>query len=284
MPEDEPLQWNFGQLESALASMHGIDGSKRTAFQSRLKNFHRLGFPFGFKTSKGKTAFYSAGQVVQMALAVEMTQLGLSPDRTLNVIGQNRFATMMAVRLAARSLVQKPDGFDERIERPDTDPLSMFIFFDPAALAPLMMHLDPKTDPDMDQSIHSFFYGGAAVVRENIVKWTSGQTSRLSLINITATLDNIAKALFENVKTDRLELRKRFFLECEHWTNANDEMPEELATDFIWGYLEANPIPLKDFENLKSAAEYLEQILDLPADQILEFLEQYGDKVDASNS
>ena len=75
------IAWTFGELEGVLASVHGIDQTKRTAFQSRLKNFHRLGYPLGFRAVKGKAATYTPLQIIEMALAVEMTQLGLPPER-----------------------------------------------------------------------------------------------------------------------------------------------------------------------------------------------------------
>ena len=207
---ENSITWTFGDLDGVLSGVHQIDSSKRTAFQARLKNFHRLHYPMGFSAIKGKAATYSPLQIIDMALAVEMTQLGLPPERAALVLVMNRWPTLMAIQLAARALAAKPEGFDAEAEQVD-DPLSMFIYFDPAALNSLTLHLPAKTLPDLDQASNSFFYGGVGIIKENIHKWTTGPVCRISMINITSMIDVVTASPFERGSPDAIAYRLNFF-------------------------------------------------------------------------
>lgn len=236
--------WSFGELEAALAHVHEIDESKRTAFQARLKNFHRLRYPMGFSAIKGRAATYSPLQIADMALALEMTQLGLPPDRATSVLCSNRWPTLMALKMAARALAESPQEFDPHGERPD-DPLSMFLFFDPSALHALTLHMPPEFLPDFDQASNTFFYGGIGVVQENLVKWTSGSLCRLSLINVTALLHLIAHSPFDQGSAHNIAYRQSFLRQlCDDadtdmiaW-EGGDEAEEAQA----WGIMEREVI------------------------------------------
>ena len=182
----ELIRLTFGEVESRLARLHEIASDKRTQFQARLRNFQRIGIPAGVASGRGKTVYYNPGHVVELALALELTQLGLLPERVAEVFHLNKFPISQGVVMAARAILEK-GGFRPSAERvdentviyhggygregsEDDDPLSMFLYFDPTALAPL-------TDiPERyeDQASATFFYGGANIVRENIVKWTAG--------------------------------------------------------------------------------------------------------------
>jgi len=204
------IVWTFGELESVLASVHGIDQTKRTAFQSRLKNFHRLGYPLGFKAVKGKAANYTPLQIIDMALAVEITQLGLPPERASRVLTSNRWPILMAIGIVARELRKDPAAFSSDTGLSDRA-LSMFLYFDPAALHPLTLHLPAEPLPDLDEAADSFFYGGIGIVREGIAAWTSGKSVRLSLINLTAMAGKVATSPFDEGSEEDLGYREGFF-------------------------------------------------------------------------
>jgi len=162
-------------------------------------------------------------------------QLGLPPERATWVLTSNRWPAFMAIRMAASTLVKHPKGFDG----PSDDLLAMFLFFDPAALNPLTLHLPPSVLPDMDEAANSFFYGGIGVVRENLVKWTSGSVPRLSLINLTAMIDLVACSPYENESDDHAQYRLAFFRQLEAEAG---EVIERWGTEpesyHIWGVLE----------------------------------------------
>ncbi|VWX52977.1 hypothetical protein [Novosphingobium sp. 9U] len=173
----------FGELEAALAEMHDVAASKRTAFQARLKNFHRLAFPPEFEAVKGRAAQYTPAQAYEMALAVELTQLGLPPDRATTVLSWNRFETTMAARMATDTLASLGSSAGA--------PLQMFIYFDPNALSPLTNRPDDSVSVDAE----SFFYGGADVIAEYLRLFEPGTSPRLSMVNVTSMLAAFDAAL-----------------------------------------------------------------------------------------
>lgn len=242
---DEAITWSFGELDGVLAGVHRIDATKRTAFQSRLKNFHRLNYPIGFSATKGKAATYTPLQIIDMALAVEMTQLGLPPERATWVLSRNRWPTLMAIKMAAAELAMHPAGFDPEKSLPD-DPFSMFLYFDPAALNPLTLHLPARAMPDMDEAAYSFFYGGIGIVRENIAAWTSGFAPRISLINVTAMIGLVVWSPFDEDSPEHVTYRQGFFLQLEadadraqiEWEGGSDEA----EADYVLGLLEREEI------------------------------------------
>lgn len=221
----DATMWNFGRLEATLAALHDVAPSKRTAFQSRLKNLHRLKFPIGFTMQPGKPALYGIGDIVMMAIAVELIQLGLPPERVVHVLGLNWWPAAMAVRIAASSLADRPGGFDPKDVMPD-DPMSMFLFFDPSALDPLTIDDGTPFDIETDRAEQSFFYGGQGVVRDSLVKWTTGAARRLSLINVTAMLDRLAGMPLPDVEQNR-QWRQKFFRQIAEWSETLENRMSE---------------------------------------------------------
>lgn len=267
--ERDAIRLTFGELEARLARLHEIASAKRTQFQARLRNFQRLGIPQGVASGRGKTAYYGPGQVVEMALALELTQLGLLPERVVAVFNLNKFPISQAVSMASRAILEK-GGFrpgHERLDEnltiyhgalmregtEDTDPLSMFLYFDPTALASL-------TDiPERyeDQASATFFYGGAGIVRENIVKWTAGPyIRRLALINLTAML-------WELVRRTKPERQIRFCKEVQDWADGlqMDYLEETVPED------EPEPenlVVINTPEEVVANAELLKNLKGLP--------------------
>jgi hypothetical protein len=248
------IAWTFGELEAVLANVHGIDQTKRTAFQSRLKNFHRLGYPLGFKAVKGRAATYTPLQIIEMALAVEMTQLGLPPERASWVLTCNRWPILMATEMVARELKNDPAAFSS-VSGLSARVMSMFLYFDPAALNPLTLHLPAEVLPDLDEAANSFFYAGIGIVREGIAAWTSGMSARLSLINLTALAGNVAASPFDEGSEADLDYRREFFWQLEQGAEqqrADWEGGDDAEEDHIFGLLEREGV--KDAKTLADRA------------------------------
>lgn len=194
---------SFGMLEAMLAGWHGIASSKRTQFQARLRKLQRFDIPEGVGSGRGVAVKYDAGQITETALAIEFTQLGLTPERLTRVLRQNRMAIGLALRMSAMSLLEMPDivPWEDRDEKL----LHMFIYFDPNALRTLTN----QEEEDWDWAAASLFRSGAADLRENLVPWTL-EVSRLSLINTTVMLGALA-ASFEGKE------RADFLMEVQDW-------------------------------------------------------------------
>lgn len=261
------IAWTFGELEAVLANVHGIDQTKRTAFQSRLKNFHRLGYPLGFRAVKGKAATYTPLQIIEMALAVEMTQLGLPPERASWVLIRNRWPMLMATEMVARELHNDPAAFSSESGLSDRA-LSMFLYFDPAALNPLTLHLPAEVFSDFDEAVNSFFYGGIGIVREGIAAWTSGRSARISLINLTALAGNVVASPFDEGSEADLDYRRELFRQLEQGARsqrADWEGGDDAEGDYILGLLEREGVmdaqALADRANISinRATRYLDE-------------------------
>jgi hypothetical protein len=172
---------SFGELESMLAAVHDIADDKRTAFQARIKNFQRLGYPPNLKTEKGRATKYQPGDICLIALAFELTQLGLSPERTKHLVYANRLPTTEVIRKSAQSLLANEKGFSPFGKQP----ASHFLCFDPLALEALIKPLDPKIDDLV-------FWANEKNLTDLIVSFSGGTSSRVGVVNVTSMVDLIA--------------------------------------------------------------------------------------------
>lgn len=190
---------SFAQLEAILAVHHDVADHKRSAFQARLKNLQRLGLVPGVAAGRGRSSAFGAGEVVKMALAVELLQLGLPPERAVRLVRENGYPLSMGVGIAARELRSLSehrliqlynDGDGVPRDTPEAEvPLPMFIYFDTAALSDL---IDDRQLDGVDLASITFSYAGIGIVQERLADWTSGRTPRVSFINVTTVLLSLA--------------------------------------------------------------------------------------------
>lgn len=84
---------SFAEASYVVAFVAGIAPEKGDTFQSRLKQWQKMGFPEGTRVGKGKRAEYGAAQVLQLVLLVRLLRVGLTPERAQAVIraGWDRF-------------------------------------------------------------------------------------------------------------------------------------------------------------------------------------------------
>jgi hypothetical protein len=73
------ISLTFGQLEAILAEVNGIASEHRVAFQARIRNFARLGFPRALGSGRGRAVRYHAGDVLMLTLAFRMAHMGIVP-------------------------------------------------------------------------------------------------------------------------------------------------------------------------------------------------------------
>lgn len=186
------LTFTFGELESRLAELHAIADSKRTAFQARLKNFHRLGFPRTLETSKGKTARYSPSLLVEMALSVQLTELGLAPDRVVTILNNSLLPVALAIREAASTLHDQlvRNAASSRVRLQMTGRDATYLTIDPAALWPLTREAELGVDTWDMARLTLFCLRGTAAQRD-LMRLTS-YSGRISLVNVTAIVGQLA--------------------------------------------------------------------------------------------
>jgi len=216
----QPITWNFGKLEARLAAVNRIADSKRTAFQARLKNLHRLRFPLGFKLRKGKAAVYEPGEIMMMGLAVEMTQLGLSPEMIVKTLAYNWQTASRALLVATRGQLALLTGEEEGDEQ--APPLPVFAFFDPVALAPLTLDFEAGGPASTWDTPYSFYFADLETIGVVLMDpvFTSGH--RLSLINVSTLLARMIDDPFKD-QGQNLEYRYKFYRDVERWADRNSK-------------------------------------------------------------
>lgn len=79
---------SYSALMDLLASVHGMLDEDRTMLRGRLEQFQRRKFPEGANTGRGRPAQYTIPMVLQMTAAFELVQLGGTPARIIDQIGQ----------------------------------------------------------------------------------------------------------------------------------------------------------------------------------------------------
>ena len=183
----------FGGVEAALARLHNIASDKRTAFQARLKNFLRLGLVSDVKAGRGKAASYNAGHVLLLALALEMTQVGVGPDAAVRIIQGN----MRSITKAVKASISPSGGLPAENWSP------AIIYFDPHSMQALSEYpLDPV----------SIIFCDAENFRKNF-RSIIVDNQRLAVISITRLILRICETIAEPEAIKKMAL-DRFFAQA----------------------------------------------------------------------
>jgi len=170
------MRLTFGQVEDLLACLHAVSDEHRIALRGRIKHFQRNGWPKGTNTGKGKPARYDFPGLLALAVAFEFTQIGMPPDRIVEMLSEN----WSKVRTAASLVLTRKDS-----DRPEN---FVYLYCDPAALSSL-------SRPSLhDRAVATFrFLMGRELVQA--FQQREPDARRISLLNLTDLLDGLWKAL-----------------------------------------------------------------------------------------
>lgn len=80
------MSLTFAQAQFALAFVNDIDPARADAFEARLKQWQKMGFPEGVNVGRGQRAAYGATQVHQLLFMLKLLQVGLTPERAQKVV------------------------------------------------------------------------------------------------------------------------------------------------------------------------------------------------------
>lgn len=196
------MEFTFAKIEASLASMHSVPAEKRQAFTARLKHMQKLGFPPGANTGKGYSVAYKPEHAVLMALALELIQLGLTPERSINIIYRD-------IRAICR-------GISDWVRRPpvDGEQNSKFpvLVLDPAVMS---VALNAPNAPFRMRSID------AGELAKSLVIEDQNDRRRLSIIKVNALLSQLRHNLAEGQRFDGFD-------DCLHcWAQATIEKADE---------------------------------------------------------
>lgn len=168
------MDLTFGQVASALMKTYAIADDKQGAFIARLQHLQKLKFPAGTNTGRGRAAKYDVGHLFQLGVALELGQLGVTPERAKGVIEDDMHAVAMAASLAASG-------------GPPTDKISspVFLYCDPAVLSALVDRSD-------DRATSTFFYAGMGQVLENFRDWFENGVPRMAFFSVSTLIYDLA--------------------------------------------------------------------------------------------
>lgn len=163
------MQLTYSQLEDFFAEVHNVAPQKRIALKGRLKHFQRLGWPAGTNKGKGARVNYGIGQTMSLAIGMQMLELGLTPERVVEQLGNAGGSLAQAFNAAFTDLSKKDDP--------------IFYMFDPETLSSLR-------DADLDKSrkgLQSMMVS-ASDLRNALRVASTHWTRRLALINMSEIL------------------------------------------------------------------------------------------------
>ncbi|WP_188659932.1 hypothetical protein [Sphingomonas metalli] len=82
------LGFSFGEVEGIVRAMHDV-ADEAGAIGSRFRYFQRLRFPEGANTGRGVPATYGLDQLMQVLVAFELSEAGMSPTRIVRTLRTN---------------------------------------------------------------------------------------------------------------------------------------------------------------------------------------------------
>lgn len=162
-----------------LALSNSIADDKRSAFSNRLRHLQKLGFPKGTNTGRGKAANYDIGHIYLMAVALQLNQLGLTPERAIHVVEANLALIAAGAVHAARS-GPPPDGFISPV----------FYYFDPSVLSDLM-----KPNARGDRAAGSLQVDTIENMFSALSKWSKMGLPRMAIFSASEIISTLSKCV-----------------------------------------------------------------------------------------
>ena len=180
------MKLTFGQVEDLIASLHAVSDEHRIALRGRIKHFQRNGWPRGTNTGKGRPARYDFPSLLGLTIAVEFTQIGMTPERIVEVLAENWSSVTTAAHLVlARHDSDEPENF-------------IYLYCDPSTLSTLSR---PSLH-DRAGATFKFFFGRQLVQG---FQQTEPIPRRIALVNLTDLLNTLWQALQEIPGAPRME-------------------------------------------------------------------------------
>lgn len=181
------LRWKVGDMDfgigrsallKVLADAMMVDANGASAFLGRFQHLQRLRLVMGINPGRGRQAEYRANQVLVIAIAMQLLQLGLTPERAVRIIQSNQDRVRLCISLAVPSPLEIQPAF---------------LYFDPALLSEL-----GDRSGEYDQADQTFHYAGRGTLREMIDDFlVEGDVPRMAIVNVKGTIAAIKDAMWE---------------------------------------------------------------------------------------
>lgn len=163
------------QLQWLMMRLHDVPAEKRIAMMGRLKHLQRLGWPRRANPGKGSRVKYDAEQVLSVALALELIQMGSTPERVVDDLHLNTAVCWRANYAAAKA--HKAGG------------------------APILLVMNPWSltfalDPDRSgRSYMPMLYFELSEMDRFLSAWAEASSRRMGIVNLSALISKIDEAL-----------------------------------------------------------------------------------------
>lgn len=82
------MDLSFNQVEAVFTERFAIPENRAVAFRGRLQHLQRLNFPSGVNTGRGKKASYGWKQIIQLVVALDLIDFGMTPDAAARSVRQ----------------------------------------------------------------------------------------------------------------------------------------------------------------------------------------------------
>lgn len=105
------MKLSYGEMVGVMEGMHWIAESGAGAFRARLRKLQFEGIPPGSNPGKGKRVDYTIPMLIEMAVALELIQSGLSPVEVANLLCVNREDLINACLFAGTNKDVREDPF-----------------------------------------------------------------------------------------------------------------------------------------------------------------------------
>ena len=203
------LSLRFSEVEALFAGVHLVASDKRIAFQGRLKALLRIGLLPDVMLGRGRAATYSAPDVFILGVALELLQLGLSPERAVRVVlDEGRLPIIYAGRYALRFLQWEHER--------GTIHARWFLRCDPA-------NLSSALGDDDDEARATFWYCST----RDIMDWFGNDEDRatldlwprMSLINVSTLVGRLYSVLHETDESRAVAFEQ----ELQEWFESHPE-------------------------------------------------------------
>lgn len=197
------------KAESLFASAYGIGAEHPVAFRRRLEHLRTHGCPTGLDTGRGRPAIYGWLQLVQQTIALDLIDVGLTPERAARLaVSDPRAVHMFATNLT--QYIAKSPALASKWINADKWPSkkSLFLY---GRLQELASESDPARRTD---NTFGFFRG------DEIAKWNAERSS-IETVGIVIDFGQLIASLIRRVadltEQSTLETTKNFYEWAENY-------------------------------------------------------------------
>ena len=88
---DAQVTFSFKQVEAMLAELFRVPNAKRPTLVGRLQQLQKLSLPLGTNVGRGKRVTYETWQLAELALYLDLLDVGITPAALSAHFGQSPF-------------------------------------------------------------------------------------------------------------------------------------------------------------------------------------------------